>query len=294
MTGATPGRATVLGSTSRRAAVLGSPISHSLSPVLHRAAYDALGLPWSYDAIECDEAGLAGVIAGLHESYIGLSLTMPLKRAVVSLLHEISPLAVAVGAVNTVTFSDAGGSRHLRGDNTDAPGLVASVRHVLADAEIEKAAILGAGGTAAAAVAAVRELGLTRVDVVVRDAGRARDLVAAADRLGVDVVLQPWPAIGILDDADLVVSAVPAGAADTLADRWAPRSGSLLFDVLYEPWPTRLATAAAEAGARVIGGLELLVRQAALQVESWSGKVAPVEAMREAGEQALIARTSPR
>ena len=146
--------------------MLGSPIAHSLSPVLHRAAYAELGLDWSYDAIECDEAALADFLdrAG---GFDGLSLTMPLKRAVLPLLDDVSPLAAAVGAVNTVTFGAAtplaAGSR--RGDNTDVPGMVGAIRDALAPAQPARLdqSILGAGGTAAAAVAACRELGSSAV-----------------------------------------------------------------------------------------------------------------------------------
>ena len=276
----------------RHAAVLGSPIEHSLSPVLHRAAYAALGLPWSYRAIECDEAGLPMLLGGLDDAYIGVSLTMPLKRAVLPLLHEVTPLAAAVGAVNTVAFEGTGSSRRRLGDNTDVAGMLATIR-TATTATFAKAAVLGAGGTAAAAVAALRELGLREVDVVVRDAGRAGELRTAADRLGMRVVLVPWPGTAWLDAADLVVSTVPAGAADPVvsAGGWSPQPGQLLFDVLYEPWPTVIANVARGAGADVVGGLELLVQQAALQVERWSGRLGPVDVMRAAGQQVLEERS---
>jgi shikimate dehydrogenase len=275
----------------RRAAVLGSPIGHSLSPVLHRAAYAELGLAWSYDVIECDEAGLAPLLTGLDESFVGLSLTMPLKRAVLPLLDEVTPLAAAVGAVNTVAFEGAGAQRRLRGDNTDVAGLVASIQQVR-PAGVASVAILGAGGTAAATLAALPTLGVRRADVIVRSVARAADLVAAADRLGVQVDLVGWPGAAVLGKVDLVVSTVPAGAADALADSedWSPGKGQLLFDVLYEPWPTPLASLAESTGADVVGGLELLVQQAARQVELWSGRRPPIEPMRAAGEAALAAR----
>lgn len=127
----------------RRAAVLGSPIGHSLSPVLHRAAYAALGLDWSYEAIDVDEAGLAGFLDGLDESWAGLSLTMPLKRTVIPLLHGLSPTAAAVDAVNTVLLH--GDGRRI-GDNTDVAGMVAALPVVPAgEVPVERVAILGAG-----------------------------------------------------------------------------------------------------------------------------------------------------
>jgi shikimate dehydrogenase len=278
----------------RHAAVLGSPVAHSLSPVLHHAAYQELGLDWEYEAIECDEARLRGLLAGLDAAFVGCSLTMPLKRAVLPLLHDVSDVAAAVGAVNTITAvsadGDGPGGRAWSGDNTDAPGIVAALRTVLSG-RLDSVAILGAGGTAAAALAAVTSLGLGEASVVVRDASRAGDLLAAADRLGVRVRLVDWPGVAALERSQLVISTVPAGAGDVVAERWSPRPDQRVFDVVYDPWPTPLAVRVAEGGALVVGGLELLVQQAALQVQRWSGRPGPVDVMRAAGEAALRARS---
>ncbi|MDQ6874077.1 MAG: shikimate dehydrogenase [Actinomycetota bacterium] len=255
-----------------RAAVLGCPIAHSLSPALHRAAYTALGLSgWAYDAVECDEATLPGFLAGLDAEWVGLSLTMPLKRAVLSHVDTTSDLAVAVGAANTVLLSGAG--RHA--DNTDVGGIT----DVLSGADLSDPVVLGAGGTAAAAVGALRQSGTGAVTVVVRERTRARELLAAADRLGVSVRLARWPAVPVT--ATLVVSTVPRGAADLLVTHpW--RAGTTVIDVLYRPWPTPLARAAVQAGARVVGGRELLLHQAARQVRLMTGREAPLAAMRAA------------
>jgi shikimate dehydrogenase len=274
----------------RRAAVLGSPVAHSLSPVLHAAAYRVLGLRWSYSAIECNEAQLSGVLMGLDESFVGLSLTMPLKRAVLALLDDVSELAVAVGAANTVVFDGVGPFLQRRGENTDVPGMVAAIRARRPDA-VGTAVILGAGGTAAAALAALRELGIDRSVVVVRDQARTGELRACAERLGVTPTLVDWPGGAALVEADMIISTVPAGATDELATRSPAVAGQLLFDVLYVPWPTPFAAASLAAGATVIGGLELLVQQAARQVELWTGWPAPVEAMRTAGEAAMASRS---
>jgi shikimate dehydrogenase len=277
-----------------RAAVLGSPIAHSLSPVLHTAAYAALALDgWTYTAIECDEAGLPGLLASLDGTgpggrWAGLSLTMPLKRAVLPLLDRTEPLAVAVGGANTVVF--AGGRRH--GYNTDVPGMVAA----LAEAGVTspaRATILGAGATACAALGALRETGLATVVVQVRDRARAGGLLAAAHRLGLAVELRPFGAPA--RDGDLLISTVPAGAADFYAERAVdPRARpSAVLDVVYHPWPTPLAVAAARSGVTVVNGFDLLLHQAARQVELMTGlEPAPLEAMRAAGRSELARRAA--
>ena len=295
MTGSVDREESLGGRVEQRAAVLGSPIGHSLSPVLHLAAYAELGLRWRYDAIECDERALPGFLDRSQE-FSGLSLTMPLKRAVLPLLDDVTPLAAAVGAVNTVTFGLASrGRRARRGDNTDVAGIVGAIDAVATRGISGHVVVLGAGGTAAAAIAACRQLGIAAVGVVVRDRGRARELLAAAASLGVAVELLDWPAPEAVARADLVISTVPAGAGDRLVDERGDelfRSGQLVFDVIYDPWPTRLADAARRAGAQVIGGLELLVRQAGVQVELMTGRPAPVDAMRVAGAAALAKRNS--
>jgi len=272
--------------------VLGSPIEHSLSPVLHAAAYAALGLAhWSYTAIECDEAGLPALIAACDSqwaSWGGLSLTMPLKRAVLPLLDRTEPVAVEAGGANTVVF--AGGERH--GYNTDVPGMVAA----LAEAGVTAppgATILGAGATACAALAALRETGLESAAVLVRDRARAGDLLAAAGRLGMEVDLRPFDSE--VRHGDLLVSTVPAGAADIYAERaWGSRPGpAAVLDVVYAPWPTPLAQAAAKSGAIVVSGFDLLLHQAARQVELMTGREpAPLSRMRAAGEAELIRRAT--
>jgi len=274
-----------------KAAVLGAPIAHSLSPVLHRAAYRALGLTgWSYEAIECDTARLPAVLGGCGPQWAGLSLTMPLKRAVLPLLDELDPLAREVGAANTVVF--AGGRRH--GHNTDVPGMIAALGKAGLTAPPGPAAgeptvlILGGGATACSALAAARGLGAAAVTVAVRDPARAQDLLAAAARLGVTVTLTGFeaPQAGA---PGLLISTVPGGAADSYAKRIA--RGDLvpryLLDVVYHPWPTALAIAAREAGTVVAAGFDLLLRQAAEQVTLMTGKPAPLAAMRAAGESAL-------
>ncbi|GHF51714.1 shikimate dehydrogenase [Streptomyces morookaense] len=271
----------------RRAAVLGSPIAHSLSPVLHRAAYAELGLQdWTYDRFEVDEAALPAFLDGLGGEWAGLSLTMPLKRAVIPLLDEVGPTARSVEAVNTVVFTEDG--RRL-GDNTDIPGIAAA----LAERGVEKtgsAAVLGAGATASSALAALARICTGEVTVYVRSAERAAEMQRWGERLGVPVRTADWADAAEAFAAPLVVATTPAGATDALAASVPERPGTL-FDVLYEPWPTPLAAAWQQRGGQVVGGLDLLVHQAVLQVEQMTGRApAPLAAMRAAGETALAAR----
>ncbi|MFI1002251.1 shikimate dehydrogenase [Streptomyces galbus] len=271
----------------RRAAVLGSPIAHSLSPVLHRAAYDALGLTgWTYDRFEVDEAGLAGFVDGLGAEWAGLSLTMPLKRAVIPLLDEISDTAASVEAVNTLVFTEDG---RRAGDNTDIPGMVAALREHGIE-EVESAAVLGAGATASSALAALARVCTGEVVAYVRSEARAAEMRAWAERLDVELRTARWEDAAEALRAPLVIATTPAGATDALAHA-VPERPATLFDVLYEPWPTALAARWSMTGGAVVGGLDLLVHQAVLQVEQMTGRVpAPLDAMRKAGEHALAAR----
>ncbi|KAF0647189.1 MULTISPECIES: shikimate dehydrogenase [Streptomyces] len=268
----------------RRAAVLGSPIAHSLSPVLHRAAYAELGLTgWTYDRFEVDEARLPGFFATLDAGWAGLSLTMPLKRAVIPLLDEISDTARSVEAVNTVVLT--GDGRRV-GDNTDIPGLIAALRERGVE-KVEEAAVLGAGATASSALAALARVCSGPVTAYVRSAARAGEMRGWGERLGVDVRTADWSDAARALTAPLVVATTPAGATDELA-RSVPEGPGTLFDVLYDPWPTPLAAAWSARGGAVLGGLDLLVHQAVLQVELMTGRSpAPLAAMRAAGEAAL-------
>ncbi|MEP7025832.1 MAG: shikimate dehydrogenase, partial [Actinomycetota bacterium] len=275
-----------------KAAVLGSPVAHSLSPVLHRAAYAELGLAgWAYQGIECTETGLPGLLDGCGPEWAGLSLTMPLKTAVLPLLDRIEPLATEVGCANTVVFR---GGRRL-GYNTDVPGMIAALTAAGATGA-GPALILGAGATACSALACLRGLGLTQATAAVRDPARAAGLLAAASRLGMRVELTGFGAPGL--PWRLLISTVPAGAADALAEQViasgaGPPGGLLVLDVVYHPWPTKLAAAAERAGAAVAGGFEFLLQQAGPQVELMTGQPAPLAAMRAAGLAELDRRAEP-
>ncbi|MFV5995869.1 shikimate dehydrogenase [Streptomyces sp. NPDC056231] len=271
----------------RRAAVLGSPIAHSLSPVLHRAAYAELGLTdWTYDRFEIDEQALPGFIEGLDSSWAGLSLTMPLKRAIIPLLDSISETASSVEAVNTVVFTEDG--RRV-GDNTDIPGMIAALRERGVE-KVESAAVLGAGATASSAVAALGAICTGPVTAYVRSRERGDEMRGWGERIGVQMRTADWSDAAEAFQAPLVIATTPAGATDALATAIPGRLG-VLFDVLYDPWPTVLAAGWSANGGAVIGGLDLLVHQAALQVEQMTHlPLLPLAVMRAAGEAALSSR----
>ena len=271
-----------------RAAVLGHPIAHSLSPVLHRRAYQELGLDWDYQAVDVTADQLREFLDSLDAAWVGLSLTMPLKDAVLPLLDEVEPLAAATAAVNTVLLS--AGRR--RGLNTDITGL----RSILRDAGAvrgTRALVVGAGATARSAVAALFSEGAGSVAVSARRPDAVRDLrrrlAGLSDALGhpgATVHPETWPPQ--LDPWDVVVSTVPAHALDGLAAPIKP--SGLLVDVIYDPWPTPLAIGWTRGGGQVVGGLELLVRQAVEQVAQMTGRRPTAGLMRAAGESALRAR----
>lgn len=250
-----------------RLAVLGSPISHSKSPAIHRAAYEVLGLPWSYDAIEMTGAGLGGFVASLDSAWRGLSLTMPLKRDILPLLSWRHPLVDTVGGANTVVLTDEGP----RGYNTDVQGVVESFSQVGVTC-LEYVHLLGAGATAASVLVACAEMGVRRVLVSARTPAKAAYLVALGTSLGVEVVVRGW---GVMDRSliipDAVISTVPGGDND-LVFAEPIRAQSVLFDVAYDPWPSVLSTAWDAAGGTVISGLDLLIHQAVGQIRLFVGE----------------------
>lgn len=260
-----------------RAGVIGRPITHSLSPLLHRAAYAALGLTdWTYDALDLGAEDLPVLLAGLGEEWRGFSVTMPCKQAAVKAADVVDPLPRLLHAANTLLHTEEG----WRAENTDVQGIGMALQ--LGGVEsAPRAVILGAGGTAAAAAVALAELGAEQVDVVVRAPERAGDVLRVLHALGVETTVQLMAEATL--QAPLVVSTVPIGAQpDLVGLAWD--SGHLLLDVLYAPWPTPLAQRVTGVGGRVVSGLEVLFWQATAQVELMTGMPAPVEAMRAALE----------
>lgn len=267
-----------------RCAVLGDPIAHSLSPVLHRAGYAAAGLDdVTYDAVRVDEGGLSAFLAGLDAEWRGLSLTMPLKRLALDAAPTVTDRARLAGGANTLVLEDG---VPVLADNTDLPGAAAAVRERY-DGPVASVTVLGGGATAASTGLAMCDLGARRVRLLARSADRAAATAAAIaahpSAPAVDVGTLADGAI----DGDVVVSTIPAEAQDAaLVDRAG--GVPVVFEVVYDPWPTPLVSSA--DGRVVVSGLDLLVHQAVLQFEMFTGVPAPLAAMRAAGEAELAAR----
>ena len=250
--------------TSNRLAVLGSPIKHSRSPMLHRAAYRQLGLDWTYDAVEVKSGSLAMFLSKLGPEWRGLSLTMPLKQEVLPFIDDCDRVAKLTNAVNTVLLRKVNGRGTLSGYNTDVAGLV----RALAEGGVTRAAhvtLLGAGATAASALMAAAELGAESVTVLVREPQKALPLVDLGQSLGVVVDLADFSAAPRVD-SDVVISTLPGGTMLPLPLPLALRERAVLFDVAYSPWPSGVATSWQEVGGTVLNGLGMLLHQALIQV----------------------------
>ncbi|GGR40091.1 shikimate dehydrogenase [Nocardioides luteus] len=276
-----------------KCAVLGDPVAHSLSPVLHQAAYAELEMSdWSYTSTRVQAGGLASYVESLGgdwppSRWRGLSVTMPLKREAYELARSVSPRARLVGAVNTLVRSSHGWV----GDNTDLPGAVAAIRERAGDDfSCENGVVLGAGATAASTGLALAELGVSRITLLARNPGAAGETIDMISRHRSKPVVSVLPLESVVDGADAVVSTIPAKAqTPELVDRWA--STPLVFDVVYDPWPSPLL---AVAPGVAVSGLDLLVHQAVLQFELFTSRPAPLAVMRAAGEKALgIAKPEP-
>lgn len=263
----------------RAAAILGSPVAHSQSPALHLAAYQALGLTdWTYERFECAAEQLPRLVSSLDEKYVGLSVTMPGKRAALEFAAHRTERAVAVGSANTLVRRPDG----WHADCTDIDGAAAALVDLgVTGGDGRRAVLIGAGGTAAPVVAALAGAGFRHLSILARSRARADEVLAVARAFGVDTELLPFesgPALSTLArESEVLVNTVPAAAAAHLASALAP--APRLFDVIYSPWPTPLAAAVSEHGGVVVGGLVMLLNQAFGQVEQFTGLAAPREAM---------------
>jgi shikimate dehydrogenase len=267
----------------RRAGVAGSPVAHSLSPVLHDAAYRALGLTgWTYERIEADAAALPALVSSLDESWAGLSVTMPGKQAALSVATDATARAVAVGAANTLVHRDSG----WRADCTDVDGVVGALRAV-GFTGTGYGVVLGAGGTACAAIAGLADLGVDRAYVVARDPVRAESAVRCGSKLGMPVDVVRWASASweeLARGSAVVISTTPSAGVEPLAHALA--LAPCVLDVIYHPWPTKLAAAVVARDGLVATGLDMLLHQAFGQVEQFTGQPAPRAAMRDALHEA--------
>ncbi len=260
-----------------KAAVLGSPVGHSRSPDLHRAAYAALGLEgWTYDALETTADELPARVGNAGVEWVGFSVTMPCKLAALAFADVRTPRAELIGSANTLVRTSDG----WRADCTDVDGVAGALGQVGLPDAATRAVIVGAGGTALPALAALADAGVTDVAVVARDAGRARGVLDLAERLSVSARVVDFESAAVraeCAEADVTISTVPAPGAATIAD--AVALSRRVVDVIYDPWPTPLARAVESSGGVVVGGIVMLLNQAFSQVEQFTGRPAPKAAM---------------
>ena len=241
------------------AEVWGSPIAHSLSPTLHRAAYDVLGLDWSYVAREVDSADLRNAWVEHQESLRGLSLTMPLKEDIVGMVESQDEVVTTLGVANTIYVGPDGWAL----SNTDPWGISGALsEHGIAP---QRPLILGAGATAKAVGFALAGMGVSQVDLLVRSAPRAKECVTTLRGLGLEVAV--WEkAFTAEAEHDLVVSTLPGGVASDLEIPESAVATAALFDVAYANWPSSLALRWEKSPQQVLSGTWMLVHQAIRQI----------------------------
>jgi shikimate dehydrogenase len=245
-----------------RAAVLGSPISHSLSPALHNAAYKILGVEGQYSAIEMTPDRLAEFISSRDDSWTGFSLTMPLKETVIEIAEEVDPLAVQIGGANTLVRTSQG----WRASTTDVNGFrSALMAHGVSTGD--SSLVIGSGATARAAVAALDGAGRT-IYVLHRNSQRCAGIIKAAPLA--DVHFLDWGAT--LPAAQVTINTTPAGVADHLVERLPQLPSGLYFESLYNPWPTLMMDTWRNRGGQSIDGLDLLVHQGIDQIALMTGE----------------------
>lgn len=264
-----------------KAAVLGKPVAHSLSPILHNSGYQAQGLEHTYERHEVDEAGLADFVAKVSDEWMGLSLTMPLKVAAFDVAEVLTPLVEISGSINTLVLGE-----QIVAYNTDIYGIVqACLEAGLSD--VQSCTIIGSGATARSAIVAARELGFSRIELIARNPQAIAQCDAISSELGITFIAVD-PSESQWQGSDLVVNTTPAGVADSLLTPTEKVSG-LLLDVVYHPWPTKIAADWQSAGGLICPGYLMLLHQAIAQYELFTGESAPIPAMRSALIEAISA-----
>lgn len=274
----------MISGATRVAAVIGSPVRHSLSPALHNAAFEQLGVDWVYTAFDVPHGRAQAAVDAMRALGIGgLSVTMPLKESIAQAVDSLDPAAAALRSVNTVV-PQADGS--LRGYSTDGAGFVASLAAAGVDVDGRTVCVLGAGAAARAIIDALGRAGVARIAVLNRTFSTAQEATHLASAVG---------AIGAahdVRDADLVINAtsIGMGSNDLPCDPASLRAGQVVADIVYHPRDTALLQAARAAGATTVDGLGMLVHQAALQQQLWHGHLPDVAVMAAAAERELAAR----
>jgi shikimate dehydrogenase len=268
----------------RLAAVIGSPVRHSLSPAIHNAAFEAGGLDWVYVALEVVPGAATAALAAMRALGIGgLSVTMPHKEEIAAAVDDLDPAAAALGSANTVVLQPDGRSA---GYSTDGAGFIASLADAGVDPSGSRVAVIGAGGAARAVIDAFARVGVDRIDVVNRSADRAEVAAALAGTAGHVATAND------LALADIVVNATSIGMGSTElpCDPELLREGQVVVDLVYHPLDTALLVAARRRGATTIDGLGMLVHQAVLQQQLWTGITPDPQIMRAAAERELATR----
>ena len=286
----------IISGKTRLLGVIGNPIGHSLSPVMHNAALEEMDSDFVYVAFPIEESVLPTAVAGFGTIGVqGFSVTIPYKRAIMAELVHISELATAVGAVNTVWKTAQG----WYGTNTDVEGFVSPLREMNRDWSEENAIVLGNGGAARAVVVGCAELGFKSIQVIGRDSNKLQDFLASfnsfesvASRLAVNT----WDTLdNTLANADLIVNSTPIGMAPnvdvsplTMMQAQKIKAGTIAYDLIYTPNPTEFLNQAQAQGAIAIDGLEMLVQQGAAALKIWTGKSeVPVTTLRVALQKHL-------
>jgi len=268
--------------------VIGWPVRYSLSPQIHNAGFAALGLDWAYVPLPVPPGKLRAAVEGLVAmGFAGANVTIPHKSGAAELCDELSEEAARVAAVNTLAVGEEG---RVRGHDTDVEGFDRFLRgEAGCDPAGRTALVFGAGGAARACALALARAGLARLLVAVREPARAEPLVRALGDLPTEVEVMRFGAAegAELGEGGIVVNATPVGAAGERLPLPRLGPGTVVVDLLYRPDPTPLLEAARAAGAEAHGGLGMLLHQAACSFELWTGRAAPLEAMRAAAERAL-------
>ncbi|NLC97457.1 MAG: shikimate dehydrogenase [Actinomycetales bacterium] len=269
--------------TRTRCGVLGSPISHSLSPAMHRAAYRELGLDWEYQAIEIGAGGLEHFLARCDDSWRGFSVTAPLKLEAAAAAQHKSDDVLKLSVANTLIRSAAGWNA----SNTDVPGATSAL-HAVGINRVNTVRIYGAGATAISMAYVASKLGATQLELRVRNRGTALETAAFAQSLGLNTeiaAITDEPAASV----DLVVTTVPAPAVAGL-EHSITATANAVFDVVYDPWPTPVMVSAQHDGTPLVTGIDLLAHQAVLQLTAMTGETVSPDLLTKAALTELGSR----